>query len=126
MGFILYNAKANSLDAHCLRHKGNPTLHCVVNRTVAEGRKQAQGRPLGFLVAWLRCACRFEHGPAGRDHHFLARLGSTKGMEFLAIGTSAERQAARAWVKHAPEMRPLVERERPPHEGEPEEPLGLP
>ena len=131
VGYILFNINANSLDAHCCRHEGNPKLHCSVNRTVSGAASTgvghaAQGRPLGFLVAWLRCACQFEAGPTGRDPHFQARLGSTGGSGFLASGASAERQAAREWVRNSPDMQALAAKERPLRDGEPEEPLGLP
>ncbi len=84
--------------------------------------KLARGRPLGYLVAWLRAGLvHFGPGPDHPQAHFDARLGG--GLcEFLKSGESEERQSARAWVMtHMP--RNL---EAPKRDGEADEPEGMP
>ena len=49
-GFIRWNAKDQSLCAHCTFHGAQ---RCRRTRTVAAGRRSGQGRPLGHLGAWL-------------------------------------------------------------------------
>jgi hypothetical protein len=95
----------------------DPTKNCVyarcgscqhrITRTLLAGRRgRGQGRPLGFLAAWLRLEC---HGHA--DHR--AR----------AVGiTLAERQAARAALLDASHLEEL---ECPAGPGEDVEPEGF-
>jgi hypothetical protein len=74
LGAVLYNQNHQSLDAHCERHAGD-TRACTMSRTVlpytagamSTARREIQGRPLGFLVAWLRYGRRIEAGAAGRN-----------------------------------------------------------
>ena len=69
-----------------------------------------QGRPLGFLIAWLRRAA--DIGYASRDEHYVARFDVTR----------AERESARAWAATRPEFAFFLAQERPPHPGEGDEP----
>ena len=44
-------------------------IYCRLNRATrphAKGRKEAQGRPLGLILAWLGCADQFANQ---KDHH---------------------------------------------------------
>lgn len=127
VGFIKWNSNAESLDAHCSAHRGG-RLNCVINRTTTDGsvrNRTSQGRPLGFLVAWLRCGGCFPTGPASRVAHFDARRG--KGaFAHIGDGTSTARRAARAWLNSAPHMQTLLGCERARRPGEPDEPPDLP
>lgn len=124
LGYLVYNRKAGSLDAHCC----NP-LHCAegachMNRTLAPSdRRASQGRPLGHLVAWLLSQDLSNE----RSDHFALRVG--KGA--LADRVSYERRlAARQYIQANPafETWRLHEgwAERPRASGEGEEPLGRP
>lgn len=133
IGYITWNIGSKSIDAHCSRHAGN-RLDCAVNRTVTGSlaktnslNRSAQGRPLGFLIAWLRCGVDFEAGPAGRDAHHAVRLAK-EPYTFLADGTGCARLAARTWAMGPGRalMQPLSDVERLKRAGEPEEPRGLP
>ena len=67
-----YDTQLNILAAHCrLPAHGRD---CRVNRTLEEGKTAAaaaRGRPLGFLVAWLRCAEQFA---TQQEHHDISKL----------------------------------------------------
>ena len=53
-GTITWNAKKQDFIAVC-KHPDHPNPGgCRRTRTSTGGRKIAQGRPLGYLVAWLR------------------------------------------------------------------------
>ena len=131
VGHIVFNQNAMSLDAHCHRHLGG-RLNCAVNRTVdckvdpgSNLHLQARGRPLGFLVAWLRAASQFAPGPEGRASHHALRLG--RGADaWIADGIGAERQAARLWVDGEPLIEALRTVERALRDGEPLDSVGLP
>jgi hypothetical protein len=128
IGFITKNdnPKAMSLDAHCLHPNHKHRLSCAVNRTIKPppGRvtkaNEAQGRPMGFLIAWLRMCG--DAGCTDRDTHFKARLGKDVLARYLDRAT---RQACRDWALARPEFNHLFEFERRPRAGEPIEPSGL-
>ena len=127
IGHILMNETGSSLDIHCWKHK-----ECSIGRTWAgwdetKGAltplRAGKGRPLGFLVAWLRYGERFEATDAGRAAHMDAKFG--KGAAAcLNDGTGVARMQARAYVDSVPSLKPCRDRERPPRPGEPREPLG--
>ena len=50
LGTLRYNARFKTLTAHCECHKEES---CRKQRTVVAGRKAGQGRPIGYLLAWL-------------------------------------------------------------------------
>ena len=57
--FLKLDTKLNILAAHC-RHPDHGNK-CRMNKTLkARASKPAQGRPIGFLIAWLQCAGDFE------------------------------------------------------------------
>ena len=120
IGYILFNENAGSLDAHCWRHKGGP-LACNVNRSLKK-------RPLGFLVAWLRCGFHetIPDGAVGRPAHTDAHKFMKAPFEFLKDGTSRERLAGRDWCEGPGRdfMEPLLRIERKKGPREPLEPPG--
>jgi hypothetical protein len=66
-GTLVYNHNAGSLGAHCPHHRP-----CRMNRALhANGSRQAPGRPVGQLIAWLRDA----HNHASKALHVAARKG---------------------------------------------------
>ena len=77
---IVYYANTQQFEATCCCD-GHGL--CRKTRTSRPGRRSAQGRPLGFLVAWLVKARTF-HGADARARHF----GYTPALR--------ERQLARA------------------------------
>jgi hypothetical protein len=97
-----------------------------VNRTYLRAptakSRLARGRPLGFLIAWLRSQWRFPKGPGGRNAHHAVSKSLEAPCEFLCSGLSAERQAGRAFATaHLP-----LNLEAPTRPGEGEEPDGVP
>lgn len=83
IGKVVFNEPAGSLDAHCHLHRDSH-LHCAVNRTVRMSNpKVPRGRPLAFLLAWLRAGADY----TTRDAHFAARLGRDEA-EALCTHTS--------------------------------------
>lgn len=112
-----------SVAAHC-----NIRAHglCRCNRTLQAGKPgSSRGRPLGFLVSWLRAGAQH----ADRASH--ARLASRKEFPTLSDGerdslSLARRTEARGWMQHQPHLRDLLEAERPQWPGEGAEPLELP
>ena len=130
IGHILVNEHTSSLDAHCYGHAPGD---CAMSRTytpyIGDGAmtdlRSSRGRPLGFLVAWLRAHARFPPGADGRAAH--CRFGKCKCLPsktMLGNGAGPERLAARAWVEAAPTMVEPRGAERPPRPGEPLEPPG--
>ena len=118
----------NQLGAHC-RHPDHGS-ECRVNRTVKEGAsKPAQGRPLGFLLAWLKCANDFT-GADGKERHM--QIARSPYCLFDDRLTFIKRSEMRAWASDngSREVEDLcqlcAEIERPPRigNGEGTEPEG--
>ena len=86
---------------------------CRLNRTCRAGRNPSQGRPVGFLLAWLFRAHEFRT----REAHFAIRNGEVS----CHLGLRAP---ARAWaVAQSPYFDDLFALERLLAPGEPAEPL---
>ena len=85
---------------------------CTLTRTAKAGRKASQGRPLGFLMAWLAmgAACRHK-----AEHWNKANWPNQE-----------QRAAARESLKRQPGGEALLAMERPLGPDEAEEPEGLP
>ncbi len=120
-GWVVYNAAAESLDAHCscFAHR-NPSNPCRLNRTRTGGRGQtARGRPLGLLLAWLRASpC---HITRDRHKHMVDVKKRQPGDElFFALD---KREFARQWLVDNG-LNDLLGLERPQRIGEPSEPVG--
>ena len=128
VGYVLVNDNSRSLDCHCLRHGPD----CAIGRTFVGwdedcGRltplRAARGRPLGFLIAWLRWGIRFPEGVEHERAHFAASKSKDEA-RVLADGNSDERQEARRYVESEPTLAPARAKERPPRPGEWLEPVG--
>jgi hypothetical protein len=114
LGEIVYNPADKSLDAHC-----NHGCHaaCRLNRTINEGPRAAQGRPMGQLLAWLLAQGNY----TCRQLHFDVRKDE-------AVVGFPQRLAARNWGKLYPQLAGAFAKERPMDGRDRgfEEPLGLP
>lgn len=122
VGYLLWNANANSLDAHCCDQRHGV---CRLNRTVRAhplGTRPHQGRPLGLLVAWLHAG----RSCSTRDEHFALRTGAGPNASLVSL---AARQAARAMVENELDWSSFLRAEgfdeRPVKQGEGLEPEGL-
>jgi hypothetical protein len=117
VGHLKWGERDQILSAHCewrLRGGADEPCHglCRLSRTVRPNSKLLQqGRPVGFLVAWLRRAYEYPD----REAHFAARQG--------ALISRAERLEARAWAERTPHMAWPLAVERPQRPGEEAEPL---
>jgi len=115
-GFIVYDESLDQFLATCVCKDHGKT--CRKARSAHERRpkwqsKPAQGRPLGFLTAWLldeSCANDFEHGLLD-DIPFPKRLFAR-----TSLPATAEKE----------ELRVMLEHERPPRGGEGIEPVDCP
>ena len=130
VGYILHNTNngpKGSLDAHCACCAGD----CSTSRTCSgwdddgvgawTGLRSARGRPLGFLVAWLRLGRHF----ATREKHLEAMKNARQKSSPLYSGKGALRQRARDWVIATPSFRHLrVNAERLLRDNEEMEPDG--
>lgn len=96
-GSLTWYSKKNTFYAYCddARHGGRGK--CRLNRTAASGNRRGQGRPLGFLAAWLL------------DHEAHADR-----LEHVAARPSREaRVSARDFLKQLPEGSRFLAYERP-------------
>lgn len=118
---IKWDPAVSQLTAHC-----NLPAHgrlCRLRRTVKPSdRNVAQGRPAGWLLAWLQCAEDFSdqtgHQQAG------ARVASQRVPAALAHD---KRSQARTWLASQPELSAAFERlERASRGTDDWEPEGLP
>ena len=129
IGFILYNASAKQFNAHCYRHGENT---CRMGRSSAPWEakpgqtwtelRTSKGRPLAWLVCWLRCCDDFIAGDRGRLPHF--KLGESKWTNPFSCGECETRQCARREVEFDPTFAELRKHERPPWPSEGLEPAG--
>ena len=113
LGQLKFGEEDQVPSAHCRwcgGGAGGEPLHglCRINRTVRAGKNVHQGRPIGFLIAWLRLAVIHED----RQSHFDDR----KGNDAISLG---DRLAARAWTQNEPALGFFLgkEREQRPEEG---------
>ena len=88
---LRHDTKLNILSAHC-NHQDHGSL-CRVNRTLnANPRKDAQGRPLGFLLVWLSQADQY--GSQDDHHRSSTALHASADQKY----SYAERARWRAWL----------------------------
>ena len=117
LGDLRYNAKDSHIMAVC-RHPDH--VDCRITRTVnaASAARQiatnpAQGRPLGFLCAWLnaagRCSSATEHKQLAVPRHLSLQ----------------SRQEARAEFMREEEATAIASMERARNDGEPDEPAHI-
>lgn len=114
-----------SVAAHCARHGAL----CRVNRALvrrkgpageAGGRCEAQGRPVGFLIAWLKAADLPEFSTKAQHRE----LASSIFADHDAISFD-RRVEARTLAEGFAHLQPLLDRERPRHPAEGPEPILL-
>jgi hypothetical protein len=93
-GWIVYDESRHSLDAHCGRcdhdDRRNP---CRVNRISVSGKSEAQGRPLGLLIAWL-----FADRATRSAHHGMV-VPKRQTVQDLADLCYAQRCKGRQWAR---------------------------
>ena len=104
-GSLVFYHGTNALQAHC---KWPSHGDCRKQRTIVPGRRAGQGRPLGYLTAWLLDA--HKHETQNEHNH-------------RSVVTLEERQNARALLAGLPGSDDLFEKERPRADGEPDEPI---
>ena len=113
-----FERKLNLLEAHCCYKKGKCThgKMCRMNRTIRPSNFcAARGRPLGFLLAFMKYASSYKDQPS---HSKSTRLGTRE----LDDNYSYEKRLAlRKWCMETyPEFYAFVvsvEREQRPGEG---------
>jgi hypothetical protein len=81
--------------------------------------RKAQGRPVGFLVAWLRAAEQYDDAAGDIA---LSTDKANHGEESISF---AARAAARAWAQSQASLLPVFDLERHPRDGEGPEPFEL-
>ena len=104
-GMLIYTAHLGRKELYavcgCKRHGS-----CVNTKTCNAGAKKGQGRPIGYLVAWLQAGCRHE----GKDQHMPHEV------------THEDRVRARHFFYTLPGSIDFLNTERLPYDGEGSEP----
>ena len=128
IGYFIRNDNAKSFDCHCELHSND----CAFSKSWApwdpeDGKltelRASKGRPLAFLVAWLRYGAKWPDTPEGQQAHKDAKLG--RGLDqCIMMGHGKLRLDCRAYIEAEPTFEPLRLKERKPRPGEPLEPLG--
>ncbi len=110
------------VDAHCYAHRSLDGGECKADRltlaSMASGR-EGQGRPLGFLAAWLMYP-HLHEGCRTKEQHYQVKAALSKAHAL------EQRMEARERLRRVLGTARLFESERPQREGEPDEPLVLP
>ena len=105
---------------------------CVAYVFFVYGSRPQQGRPLGFLLAWLlaphddRFAIDF---PDRESHSQLGDIRPSSPYYLHAATAHAERTRLRLWARSLPDLAPIFEEgleEGPPGGGEIQEPVEIP
>ena len=108
---IRFSEPDGKFYATCLDRRHNVGMKCVLTRTCRPGPKKAQGRPLGFLAAWL---LSHEASATQHDHVFNCRPSRER------------RRQARRDLSRSPNLPAFLIKERPKRDGEESEPEGDP
>jgi hypothetical protein len=127
--WIVFDVMRDSIDAHCnCASHAHKTNSCRVNRKAtgsAKGKSPnalAQGRPLGFLIAWLASGM----GKPNREaHHTMSNRHSCTADDREALNL-ARRQASRVWANSQATLVDLLAKERGRRPDEPDEPVDWP
>ena len=124
--FLRYDTNLRILAAHCNCDHGV----CRMNRTVKPGtgalvgRRAEQGRPLGYLLAWLLAPHKYPvEFPDRGSHSTLAVPGGVCSGH--AAVSYEERCRLRAWAKTLPELQPIFDENLEDGGGSAEQPLQL-
>ncbi len=119
---VKYDTERHILSAHC-GIPGHGKL-CRLNRSAKPSgkNKESQGRPLGLLLAWLKCGCDYENKAS---HH---RITTPDFIHTEAKLSFDKRSEARAEMQEKdPESYGRVAAlERPQRDGEGQEPFVCP
>eukprot|EP00971_Amphidinium_carterae_P348227 6490393-Amphidinium_carterae.1 len=108
-GVLTFYATSGVFHARC----GVPGHgRCILTRSGQPGRKPEQGRPCGFLCAWLQCG----HKHSTKAGHWQKHLWPSR----------EQRLEARAQLESTAAGLELLQHERPLGVGEPEEPIECP
>ena len=117
IGEIKFGISNNTLSAHCLFADPSTGEHphglCRLDRTCNGSVRFPNGRPLGYLIAWLRRGCMY----STRAEHFAGARG------LIPYG---ERLFARNWAMGQPGLQFFLDCERTLMDGESIEPLEAP
>ena len=112
-----YEESTFQITAHC-----NLPSHgrlCRLRRSVLPGKNLAQGRPGGFLLAWLKCAGEY---PSQAAHQAMGQKAVVRIQPNLSFDTRA---LCRAWSESQAAMKAALEElEMKKAEAENEEPEG--
>lgn len=111
-GWLVHDDRLASFNAHCTEHG---YVRCRFNKTLLAGRREAQGRPIGQLLQWLRDAPNH----TSKESHFAAKRRDDE------TKTWASRDAAGQWGKTLPTLAGVWELERPRRDGKRDEPIGF-
>ena len=116
-GWIMFEESSGKLNAHCAKHKSEKCKADRLSYGSTNPQRSGQGRPIGFLVAWLLesedCLTKKDHGAVCKRW-----LSGIDGLE--------ARIYARAYAKTIPAMARVFECERPQRDDEEEEPETVP
>ena len=119
MGRIAWYATKSAFEARCNNPAHNIGGVCKLTRSNS-ARKRARdgqplgGRPLGFMLAWLKSSVHF---PDKQSHWVKS--------EWERLLTQEVRSACRTELQDSLDGQALLSHERALHAGEPEEPLSL-
>ena len=106
-GGAMHSIRYNAIDGDMIAYCGHHGQMCRRTKTCKAGRKFGSGRPVGFLVAWLKAHA------ADKASHCVAQP-----CDFIF----EDRSAARAEFAALPGAQLLLNFERPPFDGEGDEP----
>lgn len=112
VGELAFNHVGTNLNAHCHHPAHAVRGNCHTDRLVTGGRRPGQGRPLGFLVAWL--LEQGAHEDKESHQQMKSVLGSAAGF--------VQRQQARQWLREQGTFDDLFALERPRRDAEGSEP----
>ena len=123
LGYFSWDVKKQTLTTHCQIDGHN---RCHVNRTCTQndsGLRRDQGRPVGSFLAWLAEVVKRPETHHDRDAHM--GLGG-KESEFHRHIRLEHRRSLRAMLLKDASMQDFWNQkfERPPRDGEEDEPLG--
>ena len=92
-GELRYNSNTNTVRAFCsCAAHAQP---CSKQRTLLGGKRQGQGRPLGYLVAWLRDQ---DNHTSKDEHVWLSGVHNNFDLRLKARQDFSALPGARAWL----------------------------
>ena len=116
-GWIHYEERQQKLNAHCAKHRCEKCRADRLSCGSEHPNRRGQGRPIGFLVAWLL---------EGDELHSKADHGRDCKEQLSGIGGWEARVYARDWAKTLPGMDAVFAVERAKYDDEESEPETIP